>query len=104
MEYNIKNYFRASLRLLVTFIHYIYPPLTPVNSSSGVAGGGKDAGSNSNPAILGKTVSETQKLAECVYEVRCQLVAVLSDPLPAETAKLKRVGGQHPVNLRKENR
>ena len=48
---------RACLRLLVSFIHYIYPPLTPAP--------GKDGGQTPP----GKPVTETQKLAECVFEV-----------------------------------
>ena len=49
---------RACLRLLVSFIHYIYPPLTPAP--------GKDGGQTPP----GKPVTETQKLAECVFEVK----------------------------------
>ena len=73
---------RAGLRLLVSYIEHIYPPpAPPADREGGTA----------------KHMAETQRLAECVYEVRGQLVAMLADPLPA-LAGLRKAG--QPVNMR----
>ena len=58
---------RACLRLLVSYIEHIYPSPTPANAVEGEVG----------PAV--KHVVETQRLAECVYEVRTLLVTMLRD-------------------------
>ena len=58
---------RACLRLLVSYIEHIYPSPTPTNAVEGEVG----------PAV--KHVVETQRLAECVYEVRTLLVTMLRD-------------------------
>ena len=73
---------RASLRLLVSYIEDIYP--SPASNRE------KESG----PSV--KPVAETQRLAECVFEVRSQLVSMLSDPLPV----LASVRCQ-PANLRR---
>ena len=73
---------RASLRLLVSYIEDIYPS-PPSNRE-------KEGGHTVKP------VAETQRLAECVFEVRGQLVSMLSDPLPV----LASVRCQ-PANLRR---
>ena len=73
---------RASLRLLVSYIEDIYP--SPTGGADNAAGG------------AGKPVPESQRLAECVLEVRSQLVGMMSDPLPGLPP---RKYGQ-PANLR----
>jgi len=75
---------KASLRLLVSYIEDIYPSPT----------GTSDKESNS-PTV--KPVAETQRLAECVCEVRTQLVSMLSDPLPV-LGSVRKFG--QPANLR----
>ena len=74
---------RASLRLLVSYIEDIYPSPTGHREKEGCG-----------PTV--KPVAETQRLAECVYEVRSQLVSMLADPLPV----LASVRCQ-PANLRR---
>jgi E3 ubiquitin-protein ligase MYCBP2 len=54
---------RACLRLIVTFTEEVYP--------------GRIAPGSSKP------VQETQKLAECVFDVRTLLQQILTDPVPS---------------------
>ena len=77
---------KACLRLMISYIEDIYP--SPSSSAD------KDT-SSANV----KTVSETQRLAECVYEVRSQLVSMLADPLPALTS-IRKFG--QPANSKHE--
>ena len=79
---------RASLRLLVSYIEDIYPSPTGAGGADNTAGG------------AGKPVPESQRLAECVLEVRSQLVGLMSDPLPGLPP---RKYGQ-PANLRHQVR
>ena len=59
---------KASLRLLVSYRRY-YPSPTG-NADKEI------------PNVSMKPVAKTQRLAECVCEVKTQLVSMLSDPLP----------------------
>ena len=74
---------KACLRLIVSYIEDIYP--SPSSNAD------KELSSSL------KTVPETQRLAECVHEVRAQLVSMLSDPLPALTS-IRKYG--QPANLK----
>ena len=74
---------KACLRLIVSYIEDIYP--SPSSSTD------KESST--------KTVPETQRLAECVYEVKTQLVSMLADPLPA-LSSIRRFG--QPANLKHE--
>ena len=76
---------KACLRLMISYIEDIYP--SPSSSAD------KELSSSL------KTVPETQRLAECVYEVRAQLVSMLADPLPALTS-IRKFG--QPANLKHE--
>ena len=74
---------KANLRLIVSYIEDIYP--SPSSNTD------KDL----SPSL--KSVPETQRLAECVYEVRSQLVSMLADCLPALTS-IRNIG--QPANLK----
>jgi E3 ubiquitin-protein ligase MYCBP2 len=86
---------RASQRLLVSYVDTIYPsPASQSEKEAAGVGGGSGSGGGTG---AGRSLAETQRLAECVFEVRTQLVSMLADPLPVLSSVRK--SGQ-PANLR----
>ena len=81
---------RASLRLVVAYIEEVYPSrvmptggVAPSTQSSPTLDGAPPPPAVTTPSQTVKSaVTETPKLAECVFEVRSLLQQILTDTMP----------------------